>query len=512
LLLIFVFFVPFSGYVFICVFAVKNKTMNYEIVIGMEAHAELLTETKQFCGCANDPLASPNTNVCPVCLGFPGSLPVLNAKGVDLALRTVLAFDSKINLRNYFERKNYFYPDLPKAFQTTQMAQPLGEGGAIEIEVPAPDGSTQLKKISLHDVHMEEDTGKSSHGEAIGDPDSSLIDFNRSGVPLLEIVSNPDMRSVEEAEAYMTTLRQILLYLEVSDCKMEQGRLRFEASVSLRKNSEAPYGTRVEIKNLNSMKSVRDALRAEISRQAKELDAGNEIEQATMLWDEASGTTQKMRSKEHAHDYRYFPEPDLTPLEIDDAWLSRVRDAMPELPRAKKQRFLELGLTPYEAGVLTASREIADYFESALEGYYKPKVISNWLANELLGRLNAENKTIAESPVAPVQLRDLVRLIDAGTISGKIAKDVFDEMFSSGRNAEEIVEEKGLTQVSDSAELEAICRTVLEANPKAVEDYLGGKEKSFGALVGGVMKETKGRANPGVVNQLLKDELEKLRS
>lgn len=484
----------------------------YEIVIGMEAHAELLTETKQFCGCANDPLAPPNTHVCPVCLGLPGSLPVLNKKGVDLALRTVLAFDSKINRHNAFERKNYFYPDLPKAYQVTQAALPIGVGGAIEIEVAAPDGTIERKSISLYDVHIEEDTGKSQHGESIGDPDSSLIDYNRSSVPLLEIVSNPDMRSVEEAEAYMTTLRQILLYLEVSDCKMEQGRLRFEASVSLRKSADDPYGTRVEIKNLNSMKSVRDALRAEIARQTKELNAGNAIEQATMLWDEASGTTQKMRSKEQAEDYRYFPDPDLPPLEIDDAWLERVKNSMPELPQAKKQRFIDLDLSPYEAGVLTASREVADYFEAALEGYHKPKTISNWLANELLGRLNAENKTIAESPVAPAQLRDLVRLIDAGTISGKIAKDVFDEMFASGKDAEKIVEEKGLTQVSDSAELEAICRNVLAANEKAVADYLGGKEKSFGALVGGVMKETRGRANPGVVNQLLKAELEKLRN
>jgi aspartyl-tRNA(Asn)/glutamyl-tRNA(Gln) amidotransferase subunit B len=483
--------------------------MNYEIVIGMEAHAELLTESKQFCGCPNSPLSPPNTNVCPVCLGFPGALPVLNARGVDLALRTVLAFDSHINRRNHFERKNYFYPDLPKAYQTTQMAQPLGEGGTIEIEVPQSDGSTTLKSVTLHDVHMEEDTGKSSHGEAIGDPDSSLVDFNRSGVPLLEIVSKPDMRSVEEAEAYMNTLRQILLYLEVSDCKMEQGRLRFEASVSLRKFGD-PLGTRVEIKNLNSMKAVSNALRAEIARQAKELDAGNEIEQATMLWDEASGTTQKMRSKEHAHDYRYFPEPDLVPLEIDDAWLERVKAAMPELPRAKRERFQGLGLSPYEAGVLTASREVAEYFEAALKGYYKPKVISNWVSNELLGRLNAENKSIGDSPVAPEQLRDLVLLIDAGTISGKIAKEVFDEMFVSSRDAQAIVDEKGLTQVSDSAALEEICRRVISANARAVEDYLGGKEKSFGSLVGGVMKETKGRANPALVNQILKSELAKL--
>jgi aspartyl-tRNA(Asn)/glutamyl-tRNA(Gln) amidotransferase subunit B len=484
--------------------------MNYEIVIGMEAHAELLTESKQFCGCPNEPFAAPNTNVCPVCLGFPGALPVLNARGVDLALRTVLAFDSKINRANYFERKNYFYPDLPKAYQTTQMAQPLGEGGVLEIEVPQADGSTQVKRVGLHDVHMEEDTGKSSHGEAIGDPDSSLIDFNRSGVPLLEIVSEPDMRSVEEAEAYMNTLRQILLYLEVSDCKMEQGRLRFEASVSLRKFGAEKYGTRVEIKNLNSIKNVRDSLRAEIARQEKVLDSGGTIKQETMLWDETSGTTQPMRSKEHAHDYRYFPEPDLAPIVIDDAWLERVKNAMPELPRVKRERFIEFGLTPYEAGVLTASREVAEYFEAALEGYYKPKVISNWIANELLGRLNAESKTIVESPVTPVQLRELVQLIDAGTISGKIAKDVFDEMFASSRDAAEIVEEKGLTQVSDTTELQEICRRVIAANTRAVEDYLGGKEKSFGALVGGVMKETKGLANPALVNQILTAEFDKV--
>jgi aspartyl-tRNA(Asn)/glutamyl-tRNA(Gln) amidotransferase subunit B len=275
----------------------------------------------------------------PVCLGFPGSLPVLNAKSVDLSLRTVLAFQSQINRENIFERKNYFYPDLPKAYQTTQAMLPLGEGGWIEIDVPQADGSTQVKRVGLHDVHMEEDTGKSQHGEAVGDPDSSLVDFNRAGIPLLEIVSLPDMRSIEEAEAYMTALRQMLLYLEVSDCKMEQGRLRFEASVSLRPHGEEKLGTRVEVKNLNSMKAVRDSLRAEITRQSRVLDSGGTIAQQTMLWDEASGTTQPMRSKEQAHDYRYFPEPDLVPLQIDDTWLERVRQEMPELPRARWQRF-----------------------------------------------------------------------------------------------------------------------------------------------------------------------------
>lgn len=476
----------------------------YEIVIGMEVHAELLTESKQFCACANVAVAEPNTHVCPVCLGFPGSLPVLNERGVDLALRVVLACESQINRRNIFERKNYFYPDLPKAYQTSQRLLPLGEGGFVEIDVEDGDGTT-TKRVGLHDVHMEEDTGKSQHGDAIGDPNSSLIDFNRAGIPLLEIVSAPDMRSIEEAESYMTTLRQILLYLEVSDCKMELGRLRFEASLSLRPHGETKLGTRVEVKNLNSMKSVRDALRAEVERQTKILDAGGVVEQQTMLWDEASGTTQPMRSKEHAHDYRYFPEPDLVPLQIDDAWLDRVRAAMPELPRAKKARLQsELGLSAYEAGVLTSSREIAEFFESAADGYANPKTISNWVANELLGRLNAQNLSITESRVKPEQLRAMVKLIDDGTISGKTAKEVFDDMFVTGRDAAVVVSEKGLTQMSDTSELEEICRKVIATNSKAVEDYRAGKEKSFGALVGGVMKETNGRANPGLVNDLLK--------
>jgi len=476
----------------------------YEIVIGMEVHAEMLTESKQFCGCSNVAIAPPNTHVCPVCLGFPGSLPVLNAKGVDLSLRTVLAFASKINTYCIFERKNYFYPDLPKAYQISQRALTLGVGGHIDIELP--DGTT--RRVGLNDVHMEEDTGKSQHGEAIGDPDSSLIDYNRSGVPLLEIVSAPDMRSIEEAEAYMQTLRQVLLYLEVSDCKMEQGRLRFEASLSLRPFGQEEYGTRVEVKNLNSMKAVRDSLRAEVARQTKILDAGGKVAQQTMLWDEASGTTQPMRSKEQAHDYRYFPEPDLVPLNIDEAWLERVRASMPELPRARRDRFESaLGLTRYDAEVLTATREIADYFEAAIENYGNPKAVANWVANELLGRLNAAGKTVAESPVRPTQLRSLLRLIDDGTISGKIAKEVFDEMFASGRDAAAIVQEKGLQQVSDAGELLAICRKVVEANPKIMDDLRAGKERAFGALVGGVMKETRGKANPALVNEFLKQVL-----
>ena len=478
---------------------------DYEVVIGMEVHAELLTQSKQFSASPNLALAEPNTLIDPMVLGLPGALPVLNDLGVDLSLRTVLAFECEINRVNFFERKHYFYPDLPKGYQVSQREKPLGIGGFVEIETKNEGGKIVKKRVGLSDIHMEEDTGKSTHGEAAGDPDSSLIDFNRAGIPLLEIVSAPDMRSIEEAEAYMNTLRQTLLYLEVSDCKMEEGRLRFEASISLREVGTEEYGTRVEVKNLNSMKAVRDSIRAEIERQTRVLAGGGEVKQETMLWDDASGTTQPMRSKEHAHDYRYFPEPDLTPLHITDEWLERVKSSMPELPRARRDRFMgEYSLSSYDAEILTATRELADFYEAATRDFAKPKLVANWVSSELLGRLNAAGKSLSESPVSPSQLRDLVGLIDDGTISGKIAKEVFDEMFASSRDAAEIVEEKGLKQNSDSGELEEICRRVLAANAKAVEDFKGGKEKSFGALVGGVMKETKGRANPALVNDLLK--------
>ena len=479
--------------------------MKYETVIGMEVHAELLTSSKQFVGSPNLALAEPNTLVDPVTLGLPGALPVLNERAVDLSLRCVLALQSDISRDCFFERKHYFYPDLPKGYQISQRAQCLGFGGFLEIELP--DGTT--KRIGMNDVHMEEDTGKSTHGEGFGDPDSSLIDLNRAGIPLLEIVSAPDMRSVEEADAYMVALRDILLFLEICDCKMEQGRLRFEASISLRPVGSHEFGTRVEVKNLNSMKAVRDSIRAEEVRQAKVLDAGGTVLQQTMLWDEATGTTQAMRSKEQAHDYRYMPEPDLAPLHIDDEWLARVKAEMPEMPRLKRARFeRELGLSKYDADVLTASPDIANYFEKAAGVSRNTKTVVNWIANELLGRLNAAGAPIGESKVAPEQLGALVGLIEDGTISGKIAKDVFDEMFASGKDAAAIVEEKGLKQMSDTSELEAICRGVIEKLPKIVEDYRGGKEKAFGALVGGVMKETRGKANPALVNEILKKVLE----
>ncbi len=473
----------------------------YETVIGMEVHAELLTASKQFVASPNLALAEPNTLVDPVTLGLPGALPVLNEKAVDLSLRCVLALGCDISRVNFFERKHYFYPDLPKGYQISQRDKCLGFGGSLEIELP--DGSK--KTIGMNDVHMEEDTGKSQHGEAIGDPDSSLIDLNRAGIPLLEIVSAPDMRSVEEADAYMTALREILLFLEISDCKMEQGRLRFEASVSLRPVGSEEYGTRVEVKNLNSMKAVRESLKAEIARQTKMLNAGEIVKQETMLWDEASGTTQPMRSKEQAHDYRYMPEPDLAPLHITDEWLARVQSEMPELPRLKRSRFTQYyGLSQYDAEVLTATPEIARYFESATVDFANAKGIANWICNELLGRLNASGVSISDAKVAPLQLQGLVKLIDDGTISGKIAKEVFDAMLESGKDAAQIVDEKGLKQMSDTGELEAICRAVIEKNPKILEDFRAGKEKALGAFVGGVMKETRGKANPALVNELLR--------
>ncbi len=471
----------------------------YEIVIGMEVHAELLTVSKQFVASPNLALAEPNTLVDPVTLGLPGALPTLNEKAVDLSLRCVLALGCDISRVNFFERKHYFYPDLPKGYQISQRDKCLGFGGSLEIELP--DGSKKI--IGMNDVHMEEDTGKSQHGDAIGDPDSSLIDLNRAGIPLLEIVSAPDMRSVEEAEAYMQALREILLFLEISDCKMEQGRLRFEASVSLRPFGTSEYGTRVEVKNLNSLKAVRDSLKYEIARQTKELNAGNTIPQQTMLWDEASGTTQAMRSKENAHDYRYMPEPDLAPLHITDEWLDRIKAEMPELPRSKRARFTEgLGLSQYDAEVLTGSPEIARYFESASEGFGNTKGVANWVCNELLGRMSASE--IEGSKIAPLQLQGLVKLIDEGVISGKIAKEVFDAMLETGADASAIVEEKGLKQMSDTGELEAIIRAVIEKNPQILADFRAGKEKALGAFVGGVMKETRGKANPALVNELLR--------
>ncbi|MCS6862879.1 MAG: Asp-tRNA(Asn)/Glu-tRNA(Gln) amidotransferase subunit GatB, partial [Abditibacteriales bacterium] len=461
------------------------------------------TKSKIFCGCKVEPLAEPNTQVCPVCLGFPGVLPVLNRQVVEYALKAAVALNCEITTPNVFERKNYFYPDLPKAYQITQRMLPIGRGGWVEIEV---NGTT--KRIGLQDVHMEEDTGKSFHGEAAGGLDVSLIDFNRSGVPLLEIISQPDMRSVEEAEAYMNTMRQILLYLGISECRMEAGQLRFEASVSLRPQGEEKFGTRVEIKNLNSFRAVTESLKAEIQRQTAILRKGEAVVQQTMLWNEARGITEPMRSKEYAHDYRYFPEPDLVPLVIDAAWIARVKAELPELPRARKQRFIEqYGLPEYDARVLTASKATADFFEACVREHDNPKAVSNWVMGDFAALLNAEGIDISASKVTPRHLAEMLKLIDAGTITGRMAKDIFEEMFRTGRHAADLAREKG-GAIADEAALSSVIEKVIAQNPKAVEDIRAGKDKAYGFLAGQVMKETKGRAHPQVVNRLLREKLQ----
>ncbi|NCO33797.1 MAG: glutaminyl-tRNA synthase (glutamine-hydrolyzing) subunit B [Armatimonadetes bacterium CG2_30_59_28] len=472
----------------------------FEPVIGMEMHTELGTQSKIFCGCSTAFGAEPNTQTCPVCLGLPGSLPVLNRQVVEYGLRAALALHCKVNAPCIMERKNYYYPDLPKAYQISQRMLPLGAEGYVEIP---GDGGT--KRVGITDAHIEEDTGKSLHGSLAGDPDSSLIDYNRSGIPLLEIISEPDMNSVEDAEAYMETMRSIMLYLEVSDCKMEHGRMRFEASVSLRPKGTTKLGTRVEIKNLNSFRAVTHSLLSEIDRQRKLLGAGVEIVQETMLWDEERGVTEPMRSKEFAHDYRYFPEPDLVPIVIDDAWINRARAVLPELPRARRQRFVrEFSLPEYDATVLTSAKASADFFETATGLYDSPKVISNWMMGDFAALLNADGREIQDSSVTPKRLTDMLKMIDGEIISGKIAKTVFEEMYRTGRAPGEIVKEKGLVQISDESAVELIVDEVIAENPDAVENFRGGNEKSIGFLVGQVMKKSRGKANPQLVNDLLK--------
>ena len=475
----------------------------YETVIGLEIHTELDTESKVFCSCSTKFGAPPNSQTCPVCLGFPGVLPVLNGKVVDLALQAAVALNCEVASHNVFERKNYFYPDLPKAYQISQKALPIGTKGWVEIEV-----NGEGKRVRLVDVHMEEDTGKSVHGDDAGWTDKSLIDFNRAGVPLLEIVSEPDMRSVEEAEAYMNEMRSILLFLGVSDCKMEQGSLRFEASCSIRPVGSEEFGSRVEIKNLNSFRAVVSSLRADLQRQEAVLKSGGTVEQQTMLWNEERGTTEPMRSKETSSDYRYFPEPDLVPVEIAGDWIERVRASLPELPSARRRRLHdEHGLSLEAAQKLTATRAAADYFEAATQSYDKPTQVANWMIGDFTALLNDDKLDFDGSKVPPEQLADMLKLVDDGAISGKQAKDVFAEMYATGAAPGEIVEAKGMKQVSDESELSGVLDQIIADNPKAVEDLKGGNKKTRGFFVGQTMKATKGQANPQVVNELLDEKL-----
>ncbi|MGI8988545.1 MAG: Asp-tRNA(Asn)/Glu-tRNA(Gln) amidotransferase subunit GatB [Bryobacteraceae bacterium] len=475
----------------------------YEPVIGLEVHVQLATETKIFCGCPTSFGAPPNTNVCPVCLGLPGALPVLSRKSVELAIKAALALNCKIRPLSRFARKNYFYPDLPKGYQISQYDEPLAEHGFLDIAV---DGA--IKRIGVTRVHMEDDAGKSMH-EGFRDSDQySYVDLNRSGTPLIEIVSEPDMRNSEEAFAYLTGIKQVLQFVEVSTCDMEKGHLRCDANVSVRARGAEQFGTKVEIKNLNSFRFVKMAMDYEIARQVGVIEGGGKIAQESRGYNSATGRTTGMRSKEHAHDYRYFPEPDLAPVRISDRWLDQVRAELPELPARKRARFIEAyGLREYDAQVLTLTRAMSDYYEEAASKSGNPKTAANWVMGDLSGALKAAGKEIHESPVSAGQLGELVALIEKGEISGKLAKEIFPKMFSTGESAAAIMDREGLRQIGDSSALEKIIDDVISANPKQVEQYRGGKTAVIGFLVGQAMKASRGQANPATMSDLLKRKL-----
>jgi aspartyl-tRNA(Asn)/glutamyl-tRNA(Gln) amidotransferase subunit B len=477
----------------------------FETVIGLEVHAQLTTRTKMFCGCSTAFGALPNTQTCPVCQGMPGTLPVINGRAVELGVRTALALSCAVNRHNRFARKHYYYPDMPKNYQISQYEEPLAEHGQLVVERAGAEPVT----VGIQRLHLEEDVGKLVHEGDLATSPASNVDFNRAGVPLMEIVSRPDLRSPEAAAAYLKALRTILLYLGVCDGNMEEGSLRCDANVSLRLRGETELGTKVEIKNLNSFRHVQRALEYEMTRQAEALAAGERIAQETRLWDPERGRTVSMRSKEFAHDYRYFPEPDLPPLDIDPAWVDEARRALPELPAARRRRFMAVHqLSPYEADLLTQGRGLADYFEAVVAEYPTAKTVANWVLNELLRELPGDDdQAVAAASVAPGRLAGLLRLVDDGTISGKIAKDVFDKMSRSGEAAATIVKREGLTQVADAGALGAVVDRVLADHAKVVEDYRGGKTAALGFLVGQVMKATQGKASPAVVNQLLREKL-----
>jgi aspartyl-tRNA(Asn)/glutamyl-tRNA(Gln) amidotransferase subunit B len=480
-----------------------EQIAKYEPVIGLEVHVQLATATKIFCGCPTSFGAQPNSNVCPVCLGLPGALPVLNGAAVELAIQAALALNCEVRPVSRFARKNYFYPDLPKGYQISQYEEPLAEHGWVEILVGGAP-----KRIGVTRVHMEDDAGKSIHDGFKDSARYTYVDLNRSGTPLIEIVTEPDMRGSEEAYDFLVGLKQTLEFLNVSTCDMEKGRLRCDANVSVRLKGAPQFGTKAEVKNLNSFRFLKLALDHEIARQVAILESGGSIPQETRLFNPDTGETASMRSKEHAHDYRYFPEPDLAPLRIADAWLDEIRSRMPELPARKRARFMEsYGLSPYDADVLTASRTVAEYFERAAATAGDPKAAANWVMGDLMAALKQEGRQIAESPVDPERLGELVALIRKGEISGKIAKDVFARMFASGEAAPVIIEREGLKQISDTSALEQIVDRVLQENSKQVEQYKAGKTTVLGFLVGQVMKASRGQANPGVVNELLKGKL-----
>jgi len=479
---------------------------DYEVIIGLEVHAQLLTRSKMFCGCPTAFGGAPNSQTCPICQGMPGVLPVINRRAVEFAIRTALALHCTINAGCRFARKHYFYPDMPKNFQISQYEEPLAVEGWLEIEA---NGASC--RVGIQRLHLEEDVGKLVHEGTLETARASLVDFNRSGVPLMEIVSKPDVRSPEEAAAYLKALRAILIYLGVCDGNMEEGSLRCDANISLRPRGTTEYGVKVEIKNMNSFKHVQHALEFEARRQAKALASGERIVQETRLWEADKGYTLSMRSKEYAHDYRYFPEPDLVPLRVERGWVDELRQTLPELPAERRQRFVsQYGLPAYDADLLTQSRALADYYEEAVRRYAKPKVVSNWVMSELLRELPGDDeRAIGRCPIPPQNLAGLLALIDDGTISGKIAKDVFEKMYRSGEDALTIVKREGLVQVADAGALAGVVDQVLAANAPAVLDWKKGKKQSLGFLIGQVMKATQGKANPALVNQLLLERLPK---
>ena len=475
---------------------------DYEVIIGLEVHAELSTNTKIYCDCTTKFGADPNTNCCPVCTGMPGVLPVLNKKVVEYAVKMGLATNCEISRFSKQDRKNYFYPDTPKAFQTSQYDLPLCEHGYIDINVEG-----EKKRIGITRIHIEDDAGKLIHDAYTGD---TLVDMNRCGVPLIEIVSEPDMRSAKEAVEYMQTLKSILEYLEICDCKMQEGSLRCDVNLSVRKKGETKFGTRTETKNLNSFKAIQNCIEFEINRQIQVLEEGGKIYQETRRFDDAKGIGYAMRTKEDAHDYRYFPEPDLAPIVLSEEYINNIKNTLPEMPHVKKERYIkEFAIPEYDADILTMSKEVAEYFEVVAKLSNNAKLASNWIMGDFASKLNEAEITISNSKIKPEHLAELIKLIDNNTISSKIAKTVFEEMFETGKEPKAIVEEKGLVQITDENALQEIVNRIVENNPQSVEDYKAGRDRALGFLVGQIMKETKGKANPGIVNKMLLEILSK---
>ncbi|MBR2785018.1 MAG: Asp-tRNA(Asn)/Glu-tRNA(Gln) amidotransferase subunit GatB [Clostridia bacterium] len=469
---------------------------DYEVIIGLEVHAELKTNTKMYCNCSTEFGADPNTHCCPICTGMPGVLPVLNKRVVEFATKAGLATNCEISRFSKQDRKNYFYPDLPKAYQTSQYDLPLCIGGHLDINV-----NGEQKRIGITRIHIEEDAGKLIHDAYTGD---TLVDMNRCAVPLIEIVSEPDIRSADEAVAYMQTLKSILEYLDVCDCKMQEGSLRCDVNLSVRPRGQKEFGTRTETKNLNSFKAIHNSIEFEIKRQIEEVENGGKIYQETRRWDDAKGIGYAMRSKEDAHDYRYFPEPDLAPIILSDEYIQNLKDNLPEMPHIKKERYMkDFDLPEYDADILTSSIKTAKFFEEANDICNNPKAVSNWIMGDFTRMLNEKEIEIDESKVTSQNLAELITLIDKGTISSKIAKQVFEDMFETGENAKDIVEKKGLVQMSDEGAIKEIVQKVVDANPQSIADYKAGKDRAIGFLVGQIMKETKGKANPQIVNKLL---------